>query len=90
MLAVNAAPFTLEDLPFVNVAELLAAMPVPVPTVLGDAADHGVLALSDLGDVTLQTHVGAAPSAEHAALYRQAVSFIETMQRRGQELSDSK
>jgi aminoglycoside/choline kinase family phosphotransferase len=90
VLAVNAAPFTLEELPFVNVAELFAAMPVPVPTVLGDAADHGVLALSDLGDVTLQAHVGAAPSAEHAALYRQAVSFIETMQRRGQELSDSK
>ncbi len=88
VLAVNAAPFDYATLPFVNVAGLFAAMPVPVPTILGEAADHGVLALSDLGDVTLQAHVGAAPSAEHAALYRQAVGFIEVMQRRGRELAD--
>jgi len=69
---------------------LFAAMPVPVPTILGEAADHGVLALSDLGDVTMQAHVGAAPSAEHAALYRQAVGFVEVMQRRGRELADPK
>jgi aminoglycoside/choline kinase family phosphotransferase len=88
VLAMNTAPFDPATLPFVNVAELLSAMPVPVPTILGDAADQGVLALSDLGDVTLQAHVGAAPSAEHAALYRQAVGFIEVMQRRGAELQD--
>lgn len=88
VLAMYAAPFDYATLPFVNVAELLAAMPVPVPTILGDAADHGILALSDLGDVTLQAHVGAAPSAAHAALYREAVGFIETMQRRGGELAD--
>lgn len=90
VLAVNAEPFELAALPFANVAELLAAMPVPVPTLLGDAADQGVLALSDLGDVTLQAHVGAAPAAEHAALYRQAVGYIEVMQRRGRELEDPK
>jgi aminoglycoside/choline kinase family phosphotransferase len=55
-----------------------------------DAADHGVLALADLGDVTLQAHVGAATSAAHAALYRQAVGFIEVIQRRGRELADPK
>jgi aminoglycoside/choline kinase family phosphotransferase len=90
VLAVNATPFDYAALPFVNVAELLSAMPVPVPTILGEAADHGVLALSDLGDVTLQAHVGAAPAAEHAALYRQAVGFIATLQRRGRELADPK
>ena len=36
-------------------------MPVPVPRILGHAADLGVLALEDLGDVTLQAHLGAAP-----------------------------
>ena len=35
-------------------------MPVPVPDVLGHADDIGVLALEDLGDVTLQAHLGAA------------------------------
>ena len=43
----------------------------------------GILALEDLGDVTLQAHLGAATPAEHAALYRQAVALIELLQRRG-------
>src|SRR5204862_4503385 len=47
----------------------------------------GVLALQDLGDVTLQAHLGAASPAEHAALYRQSVALIATVQRRGDELA---
>ena len=88
VLAVHSAPFDYATLPFVNTAQLFSEMPVPVPRVLGHAADLGVLALEDLGDVTLQAHVGAAPAAKHAALYRQAVAFIDTFQRRGQELAD--
>ena len=37
----------------------------------------GIVALEDLGDVTLQAHLGAASPAEHAALYREAVALIE-------------
>ena len=87
VLSLHAAPFEFEKLPFVNVARLLAAMPVPIPTVLGHADDLGVLALADLGDVTLQAHLGAASAAEHAALYRQAVALISTLQRRGADLA---
>src|SRR5204863_3116298 len=87
VLALNAAAFDVTQLPFVNVATLLARMPVPIPAVLGHADDVGVLALQDLGDVTLQAHLGAATPAEHAALYRQAVALIATLQRRGQELA---
>ena len=87
VLAVNAAPFDYDALPFVNVSRLFAAMPVPVPRILGHAADLGVLALEDLGDVTLQAHVGAAPIQAHAALYRQAVAIIDTIQRRGRDLA---
>jgi aminoglycoside/choline kinase family phosphotransferase len=87
VLALNAAPFAFEKLPFVNVARLLARMPVPIPAVLGHADDLGVLALTDLGDVTLQAHLGAASPEEHAALYRQAVALIATLQRRGAELA---
>ena len=86
VLSLHAAPFEFEKLPFVNVARLLAAMPVPIPSVLGHADDLGVLALADLGDVTLQAHLGAASAAEHAALYRQAVALIATLQRRGADL----
>ncbi|HEU4936760.1 MAG TPA: phosphotransferase [Vicinamibacterales bacterium] len=87
VLSLHAAPFEFEKLPFVNVARLLAAMPVPIPTVLGHADDLGVLALADLGDVTLQAHLGASSAAEHAALYRQAVALIATLQRRGADLA---
>src|SRR6267142_2056929 len=87
VLALNSAPFDVRTLPFVNVATLMAKMPVPIPQVLGHADDLGVLALQDLGDVTLQAHLGAASPAEHAALYRQAITFIETLQRRGRELA---
>jgi aminoglycoside/choline kinase family phosphotransferase len=87
VLAVYAAPFEYAALPFVNVHGLLAAMPVPVPRILGHADDLGVIALEDLGDVTLQAHLGTAPAAAHAALYRDAVTFIDTLQRRGRELA---
>jgi aminoglycoside/choline kinase family phosphotransferase len=86
VLSLYSAPFAVDTLPFVNVARLLEKMPVPIPAVLGHAEDLGVLALTDLGDVTLQAHLGAATVAEHAALYRQAVSLIATLQRRGAEL----
>ena len=87
VLAVHPGPIAFEQLPFVNVAGLLEAMPVPVPRILAHSNELGVIALQDLGDVTLQAHLGAATQAEHAALYRQAVSLIETLQRRGSELA---
>jgi aminoglycoside/choline kinase family phosphotransferase len=87
VLAVYPQAFDIDTLPFVNVARLLAAMPLPVPAILGHSNDLGVIALQDLGDVTLQAHLGAASPAEHAALYRQAVTFVDTMQRRGRDLA---
>ena len=90
VLAVYSAPFAFDELPFVNTAGLFAAMPVPVPAILGHADDVGVLALQDLGDVTLQAHLGSASPARHAALYREAVSFVDTIQRRGRELAGPK
>src|SRR5688572_8363168 len=86
VLALHAAAFDVRTLPFVNVARLLEQMPVPIPHVLGHADDLGVLALEDLGDVTLQAHLGAATPSEHAALYRQAVALIATLQKRGEQL----
>jgi len=73
-------------LPFVSVGRLLARMPLPVPGVLDHSDTLGILALEDLGDVTLQSHLGAGSLTEHEALYRQAVAFIGVLQKRGQEL----
>jgi aminoglycoside/choline kinase family phosphotransferase len=87
VLAVHPGPVAFDSVPFVNVARLLSAMPVPVPRILACADALGIMALEDLGDVTLQAHVGAASPAEHEALYRQAVTFLNTIQRRGRELA---
>ena len=87
VLALHAGPFDADALPFVRVAALFDAMPLPVPAILERAGDLGLLALEDLGDVTLQAHLGAASAQEHSRLYRQAVSFVETLQRRGQDLA---
>jgi N-acetylmuramate 1-kinase len=88
VLSLYAAPFDFETLSFANVARLLEKMPVPIPKVIGHADELGVLALEDLGDVTLQAHLGSVSAAEHAARYRQAVALIATLQRRGAELED--
>jgi aminoglycoside/choline kinase family phosphotransferase len=87
VLAVHPGTIDFEQLPFVNVSGLLTAMPVPVPRILAHSNELGIIALQDLGDVTLQAHLGAATPAEHAALYREAVGLIATLQRRGAELA---
>lgn len=87
VLALYAAPFEYEKLSFVSVARLLEQVPLPVPAILDHAGDLGLLRLQDLGDVTLQSHLGAVPPREHAAVYRQAVGFVEVLQRRGAELA---
>jgi aminoglycoside/choline kinase family phosphotransferase len=89
VLAVHPGPIEFAKLPFVNVAKLLSEMPVPVPRILGHSDELGIIALQDLGDVTLQAHLGAASPAQHAALYRQAVTLIDTLQRRGTELASA-
>src|SRR5687768_17601915 len=86
VLAVYEAPFTFDELPFVNVLRLFESMPLPVPAIAGHADDLGILILEDLGDVTLQAHLGVTQPAGQDALYRQAVDFIFRMQRRGAEL----
>jgi hypothetical protein len=87
VLALHAGAIEFSTLPFANVAALLERIPLPVPTILGHSDPNGVVALEDLGDVTLQAHLGAATPAEHAALYRDAVALVELLQRRGGELA---
>ena len=89
VIAVHPGAIEFEGLPFVNVARLMAAMPVPIPRIVGHSDELGIIALEDLGDVTLQAHLGAASTSEHDALYREAVSLIDTLQRRGAELTSN-
>lgn len=87
VLALHAGPIEFATMPFVSVAALMRAIPLPVPAILHHSDPLGIMALEDLGDVTLQAHLGVASSAEHAALYRQAVSFIAQLQTRGAALA---
>ena len=89
VLAVHAGPITFAELPFANVAELFHRLPVPIPAIFGHSDPLGIIALEDLGDVTLQAHLGTAPVGEHAQRYRQAIDFIEVMQRRGNVLAST-
>jgi N-acetylmuramate 1-kinase len=89
VVAVHPTAIEFESLPFVNVAKLLASMPVPVPRIVGHSNELGVIALEDLGDVTLQAHLGAASPGEHDALYREAVMLIQVLQQRGAELASN-
>ena len=86
VLALHAGPIDYAAMPFVAVAKLLSEVPVPVPAILHHSDPLGVIGLEDLGDVTLQAHLGAATPTEHDALYRQAVDFIARMQERGEAL----
>ena len=76
VLAVYDAPFMFDELPFVNVCRLFTNIPLPVPAIAGHADDLGILILEDLGDVTLQAHLGMTQPAEHDALYKQAVELV--------------
>jgi N-acetylmuramate 1-kinase len=86
VLALHTGPIEFASLPFANVAALLERVPLPVPGILGHSDALGIVALQDLGDVTLQAHLGSVSASEHAAQYRQAVAIIELLQRRGAAL----
>ncbi|HEY7290874.1 MAG TPA: phosphotransferase [Vicinamibacterales bacterium] len=90
VLALHAGPIDVATLPFVNVAELMHQVPLPVPKILGHSNELGVLALQDLGDVTLQAYLGGATADAQLAQYRRSVELIELMQRRGAELASNR
>ncbi len=84
--AVHTGAITFESMPFAIVNRLLESMPVRVPRILGHDDELGVVALEDLGDVTLQAYLPQTRDEERTALYVEAIGIIETLQRRGREL----
>ena len=87
VLLVHRGPIDTGTLPLLNVARLLARMDVPVPAVYGSAGDLGILALEDLGDVTLERFLATAAAPQRRAVYEEAVDLIARLQRRGQALA---
>ncbi len=89
VLSVHAGPIDYATTPFVRVAELFAAVPLPVPALLHHDDALGIIAQQDLGDVTLQAHLGGATATERAQRYREAVGLIARLQQRGAELASA-
>ncbi len=87
VLALHAGSIQFDQMPFTTVARLMNRIPLPIPAILHHSNALGIIGQEDLGDVTLQAHLGAASRAEHAAIYRDAVSFIARLQQRGAELA---
>lgn len=87
VLSVHAGPIDYATSTFVRVAELFASIPLPAPALLHHDDALGILAQQDLGDVTLQAHLGGASATERAKRYREAVGLIVRLQQRGAELA---
>ena len=87
VLAVHAGPIVYDTLPFVRVADLFARVPLPIPQLLHHDDGLGIIGLQDLGDVTLQAHLGGASATDRALRYRQAVGMIARLQQRGAALA---
>jgi len=79
-------PFEPASLPFLNVRELFAAIPLRVPEVFVTDGPNGVLLLEDLGDALLQDAVEGASPSDKAGLYREALEMLARLQLRGAEL----
>ena len=82
VLAVHPEPFATDTLPQIAVGALFERLAIPVPAVISQAGDLGILALEDLGDQTLQDWL-TVPGGDPAPLYREAVGLIARLQRDG-------
>lgn len=89
VLAVHPGPIVFDEMPFSDAHALLSAMPVPVPVVLGHNDALGIIALGDLGNVTLQAHLRGVDDTERRQRYEEAVGHIVTLQTRGRDLAAS-
>ena len=87
VLSVHAGPIDYAASPFVRVAALFAAVPLPAPALLHHDDALGIIAQQDLGDVTLQAHLGGVSATGRAQRYREAVGLIVRLQQRGAELA---
>jgi len=90
VLALLPEAFTGRELPFLNVAELLRAMPIRVPEVMEVSGSEGILLLEDLGDRLLQDAAEESSDTCKRELYRKAIEMLATLQLRGKELENER
>ena len=88
VLALHPEPFAPGSLPQIAVGSIFRRLGIPIPAVLDEAADLGVLAVEDLGDETLQSWMAGGAARDPAPLYREAIGYLAALQTRGASLRD--
>ena len=88
VLALHPEPFVPGSLPQIVVGAMFRRLGIPVPAVLDEAADLGILAVEDLGDETLQSWMAGGADRDPAPLYREAIGYLAALQTRGASLRD--
>ena len=83
---VHPEPFAADALPQLVVGRLFRRLGIPIPAVLDQAPDLGILVVEDLGDETLQGWMEGGADRDPAPLYRQAIEYIAVLQNRGSPL----
>ena len=86
VLALHPEPFVPGSLPQIVVGAMFGRLGIPVPAVLDEAADLGILAVEDLGDETLQSWMAGGADRDPAPLYREAIGYLAALQTRGASL----
>jgi len=90
ILALMPDPFEPDQLPFLNVAELLRQVPLRIPEIRDISGPEGILLLEDLGDELLQKRISTGTRLEKKSFYREALSILNLLQGRGEELRDDR
>jgi aminoglycoside/choline kinase family phosphotransferase len=79
VLALYPEPFA-PEMSFGTVRALLASYGLPVPEILDQDGERGIVVLEDLGDLVLQEVLKEADAGEAADLYREAVDQLVLLQ----------
>ena len=90
ILVVHKEAIDENNLPLLQVADLLQRVQIAIPTIHSVDADLGIIEVEDLGDETLEAAVSeTADESENRATYEKAVSIIVDLQRGGRALQES-
>lgn len=71
-----------QRLPFLEVADLLASKGLPVPSIYVEDLGNRIILLEDLGDVTFEQQLRAAPRTDWPRLYGNAVDLLVNLHER--------
>ena len=80
VLVLHPEPFTTGSLPQIVVGALFSSLGIPVPTVVDQSPELGILAVEDLGNQTLQDWLAASERPDPMPFYREALGHIATLQ----------